>query len=119
HQSEVVTDRVLELYEQGIALQQQAVLFRAAHHSADLEIELARRRIPFVKYGGLRYLEAAHVKDLLAAFRLADNPRDEMAWFRLLQLIPGVGPAKARRAIDELRDGDRTLPLSHGELKGR
>src|ERR1700722_13072095 len=118
-QSESVADRVLELYEQGIALQKQAVLFRAAHHSGDLEIELARRRIPFVKYGGLRYLEAAHVKDLLAAFRLADNPRDEMAWFRLFQLLPGVGPAKARRAIDALRDDDQTLPLNHGEISQR
>jgi DNA helicase-2/ATP-dependent DNA helicase PcrA len=118
-QSESVADRVLELYEQGISLQKQAVLFRAAHHSADLEIELARRRIPFVKYGGLRYLEAAHVKDLLAAFRLADNPRDEMAWFRLLQLMPGVGPAKARRAIDALRDMDGNVPLSHGEVQRR
>jgi DNA helicase-2/ATP-dependent DNA helicase PcrA len=118
-QSESVADRVLELYEQGIALQKQAVLFRAAHHSADLEIELARRRIPFVKYGGLRYLEAAHVKDLLAAFRLADNPRDEMAWFRLLQLMPGVGPAKARRAINALRDMDGKIPLSHGEIQRR
>jgi DNA helicase-2/ATP-dependent DNA helicase PcrA len=119
HQSEVVTDRVLELYEQGVLLQKQAVLFRAAHHSADLELELSRRRIPFVKYGGLRYLEAAHVKDLLAAFRLADNPRDEMAWFRLLQLLPGVGPAKARRAIDALRDVDRTLPISHAQIHER
>jgi DNA helicase-2/ATP-dependent DNA helicase PcrA len=118
-QSESVADRVLEFYEQGIALQKQAVLFRAAHHSADLEIELARRRIPFVKYGGLRYLEAAHVKDLLAAFRLADNPRDEMAWFRLLQLLPGVGPAKARRAINALRDTDGKIPLSHGEIQRR
>jgi DNA helicase-2/ATP-dependent DNA helicase PcrA len=118
-QSESVADRVLELYEQGITLQKQAVLFRAAHHSADLELELARRRIPFVKYGGLRYLEAAHVKDLLAAFRLADNPRDEMAWFRLLQLMPGVGPAKARQAINALRDQDGIIPLSHGEIQER
>jgi len=118
-QSESVADRVLEFYEQGIPLQKQAVLFRAAHHSADLEIELARRRIPFVKYGGLRYLEAAHVKDLLAAFRLADNPRDEMAWFRLLQLMPGVGPAKARQAINSLRDMDGKIPLSHGEIQRR
>ncbi len=119
HQSERVADRVLELYEQGVALRRQAVLFRAAHHSADLELELARRRIPFIKYGGLRYLEAAHVKDLLAAFRLADNPRDEMAWFRLLQLMPGVGPAKARRAIDALRDDDGHLPLRHAEVARR
>jgi len=118
-QSESVANRVLEFYEQGTPLQKQAVLFRAAHHSGDLEIELARRRIPFVKYGGLRYLEAAHVKDLLAAFRLADNPRDEVAWFRLLQLMPGVGPAKARRAINALRDVDGNLPLSHGEVGRR
>jgi DNA helicase-2/ATP-dependent DNA helicase PcrA len=118
-QSESVADHVLELYEQGVVLQKQAVLFRAAHHSADLEIELARRRIPFVKYGGLRYLEAAHVKDMLAAFRLADNPRDEMAWFRLFQLMPGVGPAKARRAIDALRDVDGKIPLSHGGIQQR
>jgi DNA helicase-2/ATP-dependent DNA helicase PcrA len=119
HQSEIVADRVLELYEEGVALSHQAVLFRASHHSADLEIELARRRVPFVKYGGLRYLEAAHVKDLLAAFRLADNPRDEMAWFRLLQLTPGVGPAKARRIIDALRDDRRALPLSFSDVERR
>jgi DNA helicase-2/ATP-dependent DNA helicase PcrA len=113
-QSTVVADRVLELYEAGMGLQRQAVLFRASHHSADLEIELSRRRIPFIKYGGLRYLEGAHVKDLLCAFRLVDNPRDEMAWFRLLQLLPGVGPAKARRAIDALRGNDTQLPLSNG-----
>ena len=118
-QSSAVTDRVLELYEQGVSLQNQAVLFRAAHHSADLEIELSRRRIPFVKYGGLRYLEAAHVKDLLAAFRLADNPRDEMAWFRLFQLMPGVGPAKARRAINAMRDQDGAIPLSHLDINQR
>jgi DNA helicase II / ATP-dependent DNA helicase PcrA len=119
HQSTIVAERVLELYEQGVALQKQAVLFRAAHHSADLEIELSRRRIPFIKYGGLRYLEAAHVKDLLAAFRLVDNPRDEMAWFRILQLMPGVGPAKARRAIDALRSDDRLLPLSMAVINQR
>jgi DNA helicase II / ATP-dependent DNA helicase PcrA len=118
-QSEIVADRVLELYEEGVLLQRQAVLFRASHHSADLEIELSRRRIPFIKYGGLRYLEAAHVKDMLAAFRLVDNPRDEMAWFRLFQLMPGVGPAKARRAIDALRNDDGTLPLSLEEINQR
>jgi DNA helicase-2/ATP-dependent DNA helicase PcrA len=116
-QSERVSDRVLELYEQGVALQRQAVLFRAAHHSADLEIELSRRRIPFVKYGGLRYLEAAHVKDLLATFRLADNPRDEVAWFRVLQLFPGVGPATARRIIDTFRDDARALPLHFTDVQ--
>jgi DNA helicase II / ATP-dependent DNA helicase PcrA len=78
------------------------VLVRAAHHSDLLELELSHRRIPYVKYGGLRFLEAAHVKDLICLFRLADNPRDELAWFRLLQLLDGVGPARARRAVTAL-----------------
>ena len=102
HQSTAVCEQVLAHREAGVPLQQQAVLVRAAHHSDRLEIELGRRGIPFVKYGGLRYLEAAHVKDLLAAFRIADNPRDEVAWFRVLQLLPAVGPAKAKRAITAL-----------------
>lgn len=101
-QSVTVCDEILSRREQGTLLKQQAVLVRAAHHTSHLELELSRRAIPYVKYGGLRYLEAAHVKDLLAAFRLADNPRDEMSWFRLLQLLDGVGPAGARRAITEL-----------------
>ena len=101
-QSNAVCDRVLDHREAGLRLRDQAVLFRAAHHSEHLELELSRRGIPYVKYGGLRYLEAAHVKDLLAAFRLADNPRDEVSWFRLLQLLDGVGPATARRVIDAL-----------------
>jgi len=97
-----VCDRVLASREHGIALRQQAVLVRAAHHSDLLELELSRRRIPYVKYGGLRFLEAAHVKDLVCLFRLADNPRDELAWFRLLQLLEGVGPVTARRTITTL-----------------
>ena len=101
-QSNAVCDRVLEHREAGLRLRDQAVLFRAAHHSEHLELELSRRAIPYVKYGGLRYLEAAHVKDLLAAFRLADNARDEVSWFRLLQLLDGVGPATARRVIEAL-----------------
>jgi DNA helicase-2/ATP-dependent DNA helicase PcrA len=102
HQSQVVCDQILSHREEGVALREQAVLVRAAHHSDHLEIALGSRGIPFVKYGGLRYLEAAHVKDLLAAFRVADNPRDEVAWFRLLQLLPGVGPATAKRAVTAL-----------------
>jgi DNA helicase-2/ATP-dependent DNA helicase PcrA len=102
-QSDEVCRRVLDARECGVRLRDQAVLFRAGRHSDLLELELTRRRIPFVKYGGLRYLEAAHVKDLLALYRLADNPADEMAWFRLLQLLDGVGPATARALIAELR----------------
>jgi DNA helicase-2/ATP-dependent DNA helicase PcrA len=103
-----VCDRVLEARERGMDLRTQAVLMRTSHDSALLELELSRRQIPFVKYGGLRYLEAAHVKDLIALFRLADNPRDEISWFRVLQLLEGVGPATARRALDVLvtADGD-------------
>jgi DNA helicase-2/ATP-dependent DNA helicase PcrA len=83
-------------------LRSQAVLFRAGHDSDLLELELARRSIPFVKYGGLRYLEAAHVKDLIALLRLATNHADQVSWFRLLQLLDGVGPVRARRILDAL-----------------
>ncbi|HYM55718.1 MAG TPA: ATP-dependent helicase [Solirubrobacteraceae bacterium] len=98
-----VCERVLAAREEGMELRAQAVLFRTGHDSDMLELELARRGIPFVKYGGLRYLEAAHVKDLVAALRLTDNPADEVSWFRLLQLLDGVGPARARRVLDALR----------------
>jgi DNA helicase-2/ATP-dependent DNA helicase PcrA len=84
-------------------LRAQAVLFRAGHDSALLELELTRRQIPFVKYGGLRYLEAAHVKDYVALLRLTDNQADEISWFRVLQLLDGVGPIRARRMLDALR----------------
>ncbi|HST66093.1 MAG TPA: ATP-dependent helicase, partial [Mycobacteriales bacterium] len=110
-QSDEVCARVLAARERGLRLRDQAVLFRAGRGSDLLELELTRRRIPYVKYGGLRYLESAHVKDLLACYRLADNARDETAWFRLLQLLGGVGPAIARRAVDAL-DLDTDDPLS-------
>jgi DNA helicase-2/ATP-dependent DNA helicase PcrA len=95
-----VVARILENREAGIALKHQAVLFRTSHHSAALELELTRRNIPFVKFGGLRFLEASHVKDLLALLRWAENPRDQTAGFRTLQILPGIGPATARRALD-------------------
>jgi DNA helicase-2/ATP-dependent DNA helicase PcrA len=99
-QAEFVTNRVLEARERGIDLRRQAVLFRNADHSDLLELELMRRNVPFVKYGGLKFLEAAHVKDLLAVLRWADNPRNRIAAFRVLQLLPGMGPANAQRACD-------------------
>jgi DNA helicase-2/ATP-dependent DNA helicase PcrA len=102
-QAAEVCDRVLAAREQGMDLRSQAVLFRTGHDSALLELELSRRGIPFVKYGGLRYLEAAHVKDLVALLRLTDNAADEMSWFRLLQLLDGVGPTRARRVLEALR----------------
>ncbi|MES1923818.1 ATP-dependent helicase [Salinisphaera sp. T31B1] len=93
-----VVDTVLERRETGVDLKAQAVLFRNAHHANDVEVELIRRDIPFRKYGGLKFLEAAHVRDLLALLRLADNPKHEIAAFRVFQMVPGVGPAGARHA---------------------
>jgi DNA helicase-2/ATP-dependent DNA helicase PcrA len=104
-----VAERVLEYREASIPLKQQAVLFRASHHSAQLEIELTRRNIPFVKYGGLKFLEAAHIKDVLAFLRWAENPRDRVSGFRLVQLLPGIGPATAGRLLDVLAEADRPL----------
>lgn len=101
-QTKFVIERVLQHLEGGIQLRRQAVLFRTLHHSGNLEVELARRSIPFVKYGGLKFLEAAHVKDLLAYLRLAENARDTTSAFRVLQLIDGIGPAVARRALQHL-----------------
>ena len=101
-QSDAVCESVLQNREQGIALRRQAVLFRTSHHSDLLEVELGRRNIPFVKYGGLRFLEAAHVKDVLALLRVLDNPRDAVSWFRVLQLLEGVGPVHASRLMAEL-----------------
>jgi len=111
-QSDVVCRSVLAHRESGTSLKAQAVLFRAAHHSDHLEVELARRNIPFVKYGGLKFMEAAHVKDALAILRILENPFDEVSWFRVLQLLEGMGPASARRLMDDLevrRSGDNEV----------
>ena len=99
-----VADQVLAQREAGMPLKSQAVLFRASHHSAALELELMRRRIPFVKFGGLKFLEAAHVKDVLSLLRWAHNPRHQLAGFRVAQLIAGIGPVTARRVADAVRD---------------
>jgi DNA helicase-2/ATP-dependent DNA helicase PcrA len=98
-QGEYVVARVLEARERGVLLRNQAVLFRSSHHSDALELELVRRNIPYVKYGGLKFLEAAHVKDLLAVLRWADNPKNRVAAWRTLQLLHGVGPATAERVF--------------------
>ena len=101
-QSDFVVRRVLELRETGLLLKHQAVLFRATHHSLPLEMELQRRNIPYRKYGGLKFTETAHVKDLTAILRLAENPRDVSAGLRVLTLLPGVGPQTAQRLMDAL-----------------
>jgi DNA helicase-2/ATP-dependent DNA helicase PcrA len=99
-QTRFVVDRVLELHEEGVPLKEIAVLFRAGYMSADLEVELTNRKIPFEKWGGLKFLEAAHVKDVIAFLRILENPRDEVSWYRILMLLPGIGDATARAAID-------------------
>ena len=98
-QSQFVIEGVLDAREKGVPLRAQAVLFRSAHHSDVLELELVRRNIPYVKYGGLKFLEAAHVKDLLSLLRWADNRRNRIAANRVLQLLPGMGPANADRCF--------------------
>lgn len=113
-QSDALCRAVLRHREEGVALMSQAVLFRAAHHSDLLEVELARRNIPFVKYGGLKFMEAAHVKDTLAILRVLENPRDEVSWFRVLQLPDGMGPATARRVMTQIgvqQDADDASPM--------
>ncbi|MFT5530726.1 MAG: DNA helicase-2/ATP-dependent DNA helicase PcrA [Candidatus Poriferisodalaceae bacterium] len=101
-QSNWVCERILALREEGVSLMEQAVLFRAGHHSDHLELELARRDIPFVKFGGLKFLEAAHVKDLMSLLRVLDNPADQLAWSRVLLSFEGVGPATVKCLFGEL-----------------
>ena len=113
-QAREICARVLDVHEAGADLHDQAVLVRAAHHSDVLEIELAARGIPFVKYGGLRFTEAAHVKDFLAAARIVANPADDLAWFRVLRLHEGIGAVHARRVIDILHPAD-PAPFSRWE----
>jgi DNA helicase-2/ATP-dependent DNA helicase PcrA len=103
-QCKYVAVRVLELREEGVPLTRQAVLFRAGHNSDLLEVELGRRNVPFVKWGGLRFLEAAHVKDLLAYLRVLENPADELSWARVLQLLDEIGPGRARQALTHLQE---------------
>lgn len=115
-QTRFVIDRILELHDEGTPLRDIAVLFRAGYLSADLEIELTNRRIPYEKWGGLKFLEAAHVKDILAFLRVIENPRDEVSWYRLLRLLPGVGEATARAAVELLAAHD-WQPMAIGAVR--
>jgi DNA helicase-2/ATP-dependent DNA helicase PcrA len=113
-QARYVVEQVLANREGGADLKQQAVLFRTSSHSGPLEIELTRRNIPFVKFGGLKFLDTAHVKDLLALLRFVENPRDRVAGFRVLQLLPGLGPTSAHRVLDAMANQvDPLGALSH------
>ncbi|NND46054.1 MAG: ATP-dependent helicase [Woeseiaceae bacterium] len=105
-EAEYVVTEILKNRELGMALKEQAVLFRGSHHSDRLELELVRRNIPYVKYGGLKFLEAAHVKDLLSVLKWAENPKNEVAAFRVLKLLPGMGPSNASRCFEHLAVGD-------------
>jgi DNA helicase-2/ATP-dependent DNA helicase PcrA len=107
-QAQYVAQQILDAREAGVPLRSQAVLFRASGHSTDLELELARRKIPFVKYGGVKFLEAAHIKDILCVLRWCENPKDQIAGFRLFQLLPGIGPGTAAKILDEI-EGRRII----------
>ena len=112
-QARWVADRMLEHREDGLPLKRQAALFRTSHHSASLELELTRRNIPFVKFGGLKFLEAAHIKDALATLRWAQNPRSRLAGFRVAQLVQGIGPASARRLLDAMEQASDPVAALH------
>ena len=112
-EAEYVVTEILSNRELGMALQEQAVLFRSSHHSDRLELELVRRNIPYVKYGGLKFLEAAHVKDLLSVLKWAENPKNEVAAFRVLKLLPGMGPANATRCFEHIAAADFLLSSLH------
>ncbi len=113
-QAEYVRTEVLRRREANVPLKRQAVLFRSASHSDVLEVELTKHKIPYVKYGGLKFLEAAHVKDLLSVLRWADNPRNSLAAFRVLQLLPGMGPVNAAAAIEHMEAGGNTFDALTG-----
>jgi len=119
-QARYIVERVLEGRESGTLLKQQAVLFRTSSHSGPLEIELTRRNIPFVKFGGLKFLDTAHIKDMLALLRFVENPRDRVAGFRLMHLIPGVGPTSAQRVLDHMIEAaDPVAALAHAPAPPR
>lgn len=112
-QSRFVVQKILELREQGIPLQEMAVLFRSSFLSFDLEIELSKANIPFVKFGGFKFVETAHVKDMIAYLRVLENPRDVVAWNRILLLVDGVGPRTAEKVIDDILK--RRVPVNPNE----
>src|SRR6201987_3900557 len=113
-QAGYIVEKILENREAGITLKSQAVLFRGSHHSANLEVELTRRKIPFVQFGGLKFLEAAHIKDVLAVLRWAQNLRDRVAGFRVAQLLPGIGPASAARLLDRIAESPNAIDALSG-----
>jgi DNA helicase II / ATP-dependent DNA helicase PcrA len=110
-QSRFVCQRILELREEGVPLDEIAVLFRSSFHSFDLEVELARADVPFVKRGGFKFVETAHVKDLIAHLRVVANPLDTVSWLRVLLLLEGIGPKIAGEMVE-------VIAAKGGELSG-
>ena len=123
-QSLVVVRKIQELIDQGVALNQIAVLFRAGFHSFDLEIELNRQQLPFIKVGGFRFVESAHIKDVLAHLRVLANPHDRISWYRILLLIDKIGPTTAQKVFEAIKSegsgytGLLTVKSTSGTLKG-
>ena len=123
-QSLFVVHKIQELIDQGVALNQIAVLFRAGFHSFDLEIELNREQMPFIKVGGFRFVESAHIKDVLAHLRVIANPHDRISWYRILLLINKIGPTTAQKVFEAIRNegsgytGLLTVNSTGGALKG-
>jgi DNA helicase-2/ATP-dependent DNA helicase PcrA len=123
-QARYVAQQILDAREAGIPLKSQAVLFRASSHSAELQLELARRNIPFVKYGGVKFLDAAHIKDILCLLRWCENPNDRVAGFRALQLLPGVGSGTAAKVLKKVERRQRVvralgrMPVPRNASKG-
>jgi DNA helicase-2/ATP-dependent DNA helicase PcrA len=118
-QSTFVAEKILELREAGVALKEMAVLFRSGWHSNDLEVELTSRSIPFAKYGGQKFVEAAHIKDLVSYLRIAYNAQDQVSWLRALELIPRIGPKTATKIIEAILDSSKLEELwqKNDELK--
>ena len=117
-QSRFIAQKILELREEGVPLSEVAVLFRSSFHSFDLEIELSRKGLPFIKRGGVKFIETAHVKDLLAHLRVVANPLDAVSWHRVLMLVEGVGPKKAQDLLTALVKSDRPYQTLR-EVSGR
>jgi len=116
-QSKFIVEKILDLHEEGVSLKDIAILFRSSFFSFDLEIELAKAGIPFQKFGGIKFIETAHVKDVLAFLRIASNPRDIVSWYRVLLLHEGVGPKTAQKILDELATARLTIEKHPGSKK--
>ncbi len=118
-QSRFIAERILELREEGVPLNDIAVLFRSSYHSFDLEIELNKANIPYVKFGGMKFVEASHIKDILAFLRIASNPSDYVSWYRVLLLHEGVGPKKAQQIMDDLSKDIVSIKRKPEKLYGK